>query len=137
MFDGYWRRPDETNDAIIDGWVTVGDLARRDRDGCYYIVDRKKDMIISGGINVYPREIENIIDGIPGVAEVAVVGRADPDWGEAVHAAIVRSEGSDVDEHAVMSACDAALASYKRPKTISFVDTLPRNAAGKILKRDV
>lgn len=137
LFDGYWRRPGETAEAIVDGWVTVGDLARRDEDGCYYIVDRKKDMIITGGMNVYPREIENVIDRIPGVAEVAVVGRADPQWGEAVHAAIVRSEGSIVDEKTILAACIASLANYKRPKTIQFLHVLPRNAAGKVLKRRI
>ncbi|WP_174296515.1 class I adenylate-forming enzyme family protein [Sphingomonas bacterium] len=137
LFDGYWRRPEETAEAIVDGWVTVGDLARRDEDGCYYIVDRKKDMIITGGINVYPREIENVIDQVPGVAEVAVIGRADPDWGEAVHAAIVRARGAVVDEGGIMAACNAALAGYKRPKTIEFVDALPRNTAGKVVKRDL
>lgn len=137
LFDGYWHRPEESAEAIRDGWVTVGDLARRDAGGCYYIVDRKKDVVITGGLNVYPREIENVIALVPGVAEVAVIGRPDPEWGEAVHALVVRSSTNPPQETAISDACRTKLAGYKRPKTIAFVESLPRNASGKILKRDL
>ncbi len=137
LFDGYWRRDRESAEAIRDGWVSVGDLARRDADGCYYIVDRKKDVVITGGLNVYPREVENVIDRLPGVAEVAVVGRPDDTWGEALHAVVVRAPGSDLDAEAVAAACRASLAGYKQPKSVTFVDALPRNTAGKVLKRSI
>ena len=135
LFDGYWRREAESAEAIRDGWVSVGDLARRDADGCYYIVDRKKDVVITGGMNVYPREVENVIDRLPGVAEVAVVGLPDETWGEALHAVVVRAPGAVLAQEDIAAACRAALAGYKQPKSIAFADVLPRNAAGKVLKR--
>ncbi len=137
LFDGYWQRPDESAEAIHDGWVTVGDLARRDADGCYYIVDRKKDIVITGGLNVYPREIENVIARVPGVIEVAVIGRSDPDWGEALHAMVIRSPDDRVTEREIADACRAQLAGYKCPKGITFVESFPRNVAGKIVKRQL
>ena len=117
--------------------MTVGDLARRDADGCYYIVDRKKDVVITGGLNVYPREIENVIALVPGVAEVAVIGRPDREWGEALHALVVRSSTNAPQETDISDACRTKLAGYKRPKTITFVESLPRNVSGKLLKRDL
>ena len=92
-------------------------------------------MVITGGINVYPREIENVIDALPGVVEVAVVGRPDAQWGEVLHAVVVRAPGSTIDADTVTGACRASLAAYKVPKTVAFVATLPRNAGGKVLKR--
>lgn len=137
VFDGYWRRPQESADAIRDGWVTVGDLARRDVDGCYYIVDRKKDVVITGGINVYPREVENVIGRVPGVIEVAVIGRPDPVWGEALHAVVVLDDGTTTTGDDISAACRAGLARYKQPQSITFSEALPRNSGGKILKREL
>jgi acyl-CoA synthetase (AMP-forming)/AMP-acid ligase II len=133
-FSGYWRRPDETGEAIRDGWITVGDLARRDQDGFVTILDRKKDMVISGGMNVYPREVETVLAALPGVREAAVVGVPDPEWGERLHAFVVADNGG-ADTAQIETACRDRLAGYKRPRGISFVAELPRNAGGKILKR--
>lgn len=137
-FNGYWGRPAETAEAVsADGWVTVGDMAVRDEDGYFYIVDRKKDMIVSGGVNVYPREIENVIAHLPGVAEVAVVGLPDAEWGEKVCAFIVPAGGATVDAEAVIAACRKRLAGFKIPRIVRTIDELPRNPTGKILKREL
>lgn len=133
-FAGYWRRPQETAAAVVDGWVTVGDIACRDSDSYITIVDRKKDMIVTGGMNVYPREIENVIAALPDVREVAVVGAPDAEWGESVHAFIIPRTGGTIDEQAVMDACRERLAGFKIPRRISLIDELPRNAGGKVLK---
>ncbi len=133
-FSGYWRRPDDTAATMRDGWISVGDLARRDSDGFITIVDRKKDMIISGGLNVYPREVELIIAAVAGVRDVAVVGLPDAEWGERVHAFVVGDADS---EAAILACCRERLAGYKRPRTLSFLNTLPRNASGKVLKREL
>ncbi len=133
-FNGYWERPAETEETLIDGWVTVGDMAKRDEDGFITIVDRKKDMLVTGGINVYPREIENVIAGLPGIRDVAVVGQPSAEWGESLHAYVVTEPGISVDEASLIAACRDRLASYKVPRIISFIDELPRNAGGKILK---
>lgn len=133
-FNGYLDRPDETASTLVDGWVTVGDIATRDADGFITITDRKKDMIVTGGMNVYPREVEIVVEALAGVAECAVVGRADSEWGEALMAFVVReAEGSATAEQ-VLDACRASLAPYKVPKAVVFVETLPRNATGKLLK---
>lgn len=134
-FTGYWRLSDETARTIDgDGWVTVGDIATRDADGFIAIVDRKKDMVVTGGMNVYPREIENVIAALAGVADVAVVGAPDPEWGEALHAYVVARPGMRLDADTVTAKCRAELAGFKIPRAISFVDELPRNASGKVLK---
>jgi long-chain acyl-CoA synthetase len=133
-FNGYLNRPQETAETLRDGWVTVGDMAYRDDEGFYHIVDRKKDMVISGGINIYPREVENVIAGIAGVREVAVVGLPDAEWGEALHAFVVPATDSGLTGDAVTTACRAQLSGYKVPRGVSFVDDLPKNGAGKILK---
>lgn len=132
---GYWRRK-EVDDRLFDaaGWFRTGDAAYRDRDGYYYIVDRWKDMYISGGENVYPAEIERVLHLLDGVADCAVVGRPDGKWGEVGRAFIVRKEGSTSDEAALAAHCGRHLARYKIPKDFVFVDALPRNASGKILK---
>ncbi|HYW03649.1 MAG TPA: AMP-binding protein [Gammaproteobacteria bacterium] len=137
LFNGYWGRPEATAQALREGWLTVGDLARRDEEGYLYIVDRKKDMIISGGVNVYPREIEEHLLRHPGVAEAAVIGVPDEYWGEAVRACVVRRPGADVTAGQLMAHCEGHLARYKLPRVIAFVDELPRNAAGKVLKRQL
>jgi acyl-CoA synthetase (AMP-forming)/AMP-acid ligase II len=120
-----------------DGWVTAGDLAWQDEDGCYYIVDRKKDMYISGGVNVYPREIEELLFRLPGVREAAVVGVADDYWGEAGKAFLVLEPGAIVTAEAVIAVCKEKLAGYKVPRQVAFTDSLPRNAAGKVLKTEL
>ena len=138
LFNGYHNRPAETAETLkADGWASVGDIAVRDGDGCYYIVDRKKDMVISGGLNVYPREVENVIDALPGVVESAVVGAPDAEWGERLVAFVVRRADAEVKAEAVASACRDQLASYKIPKDVVFADALPRNANGKVLKGEL
>ena len=117
-----------------DGWFSAGDLARRDEDGCYYIVDRKKDMYISGGVNVFPREVEELLFRLPGVADAAVVGVPDAYWGEACMAFLVMPPGDSIAPEAVVAACKASLAGFKVPRHVAFIDSLPRNAAGKVLK---
>ncbi len=134
LFDGYWRRPTESAEAIHDGWVSVGDLARRDADGFYYIVDRKKDMIISGGINVYPREIEAVLLQHPAIADVAVIGLPDPLWGEAVHAELVLRGDNDLSLDEVRKFGESQLGAYKLPKSIGLTQEIPRNTNGKVLK---
>lgn len=136
LFNGYWNRPRETAQAFRDGWCSVGDLAHRDEQGYLYIVDRKDDMIVSGGINIYPREIEEAIGRHPAVAEVAVFGAPDERWGEAVHAAVVVRSGAQTAENELLATCDK-LSRYKRPKAVAFLDALPRNAAGKVLRRQL
>lgn len=134
LFSGYYGRPDETRDASIDGWVTVGDLARRDEDGYLYIVDRKKDMVITGGYNVYPREIEEVLHAHPAVREAAVIGVPDERWGERLRAFVAVRPGMNVDDAELDRHCREALAGYKVPKELRFVDALPRGPSGKVLK---
>jgi long-chain acyl-CoA synthetase len=130
-FAGYWNAPDATAEAIVDGWVTVGDMATRDRDGFFTIIDRKKDMVISGGLNVYPREVERVLADVPGVRDVAVVGVPDAEWGERLQAFVVGVATTD----ALRAAARASLAPHKVPKDFSFMDELPRGPTGKVLKR--
>jgi len=136
-FDGYWRLPDKTKEAFRGDYCSVGDLARRDQDGFYYLVDRKSNMIISGGENVYPSEVENLLGLHDDVKEVAVVGVADPKWGERVHAVVVLHAGASVTEAELAAWCRDRIAGYKRPRSISFIrdDDMPRTATGKILHR--
>jgi acyl-CoA synthetase (AMP-forming)/AMP-acid ligase II len=136
-FSGYWNRPEETAAAFKDGWITVGDVAKRDEDGFIYIVDRKKDMVITGGVNVYPREIEELLFGHPAVSDVAVIGVPDDKWGERLRAFIVLNDGQAIDADSVASFCEGKLASYKIPKDVAVIDTLPRNANGKVLKTEL
>jgi long-chain acyl-CoA synthetase len=133
-FNGYWQRPSETRETLVDGWVTVGDIATADSDGFISIVDRKKDMVVTGGMNVYPREIENVIASMAGVREVAVVGKPHREWGESLHAFVVPALGTEVDAGAILAACRDRLAGFKVPRDISFIPELPRNTGGKILK---
>ncbi len=134
---GYWRDEEATRQAFAGGWLHTGDMARRDDDGYLYLVDRKKDLIISGGQNIYPTEIERVIRTLPSVAEVAVVGLPDPVWGERVVAVVVKrgdvaSNGGDV-----VDVCRRHLASYKKPKEVVFVDSIPKTVTGKVLKREL
>jgi acyl-CoA synthetase (AMP-forming)/AMP-acid ligase II len=133
LMTGYWRRPALTAETVVDGWLRTGDLARRDDQGLTYLVDRKKDMIISGGLNVYCLEVENVVATHPKVAEVAVFGIADPQWGERVAAAVVPAVHG-VTEADVRAYARNSLAGFKVPKQVVFVDALPRNATGKVVK---
>lgn len=135
VFSGYWQRPDATRDAFSDGWLNTGDLARRDADGCYFIVGRKKDMIITGGLNVYPAEVERVLDRLPGVVESAVIGVPDAEWGEAVVAVIRHHPGAAPETVELEARCREFLAGYKVPKRFAFVDDFPRTVSGKVLKR--
>lgn len=137
LFVGYWNKPDATAASMRDGWFSAGDLAWQDEDGCYYIVDRKKDMYISGGVNVYPREVEELLFRLPGVREAAVVGVPDDYWGEAGKAFLVLEHGASLAADAVIAACKQDLAGYKVPRHVAFIDRLPRNAAGKVLKTEL
>lgn len=134
---GYWRRDEATAQTFVDGWLRTGDIARLDGEGFCYIVDRSKDMYISGGENVYPTEVESVLYQLEGVAEVAVVGVPDDVWGETGLATIVRKPGVPLTEQDVIEYCRTRLARYKTPAQIRFVDELPRNAVGKIRKVDI
>ncbi|PIC64485.1 long-chain fatty acid--CoA ligase [Sporosarcina sp. P13] len=134
---GYYKQPEETAAAIRDGWLYTGDLARRDENGYFYIVDRKKDMIIVGGFNVYPREVEEVLFSHRDIVEAAVVGIPDTNFGEEVHAYVVLKEGSKATEQTVHDFCAKRLAKYKVPKHIEFLKELPKNATGKILRRSL
>lgn len=134
---GYWNRPDATAETIRDGWLWTGDMGRMDADGYVTMVDRSKDMIISGGSNVYPREVEEVLLTHPEVAEVSVVGRAHPEWGEEVVAFVVPVTGQSVAEADLDALCLAAIARFKRPKAYVFVPDLPKNNYGKVLKTDL
>jgi len=134
---GYWHKPDATREVLVDGWFHTGDIARRDADGCYAIVDRKKDMFISGGENVYPLEIETVLYTHPAVAECAVVGVPDDRWGEVGKAVVVLRPGMAATSEELITYLRERLAHYKVPKYVEFRDELPRNAAGKVLKRSL
>ena len=135
LFSGYWNKPEETRAVLRDGWVTAGDLARRDEEGYVFLVDRKKDMIISGGVNIYPREIEEVLIRHAGIADVAVVGVADSYWGERVKAFVVAEGENAPAPEEIIAFAKENLAPHKAPKDIAFIDAVPRNPAGKILKR--
>jgi long-chain acyl-CoA synthetase len=133
----YWHKPEETRETLIDGWVHTGDMGYYD-DECYiYIADRKKDMIISGGENVYPREVEEILYQHPAVLEAAVIGIPDPYWVERVHAVVEIRKGVSTTAEELIAFCKKRIAGYKVPKDIEFVDSLPKNPAGKILKKEL
>jgi long-chain acyl-CoA synthetase len=134
---GYWRKPEETAKAIPDGWFRTGDLGRIDKDGYFEIVDRKKDMIIRGGYNVYPREIEEVLYEHPAVAEAAVIGLPHQALGEEVGAAVVVKPGSDVTAEELREHVKAQVAAYKYPRAVWLVDALPKGPTGKILKREI
>ncbi|GKV56721.1 long-chain-fatty-acid--CoA ligase [Sporosarcina sp. NCCP-2222] len=135
VMKGYYKMPEETAAAIRNGWLYTGDLAKQDEDGYFYIVDRKKDMIIVGGYNVYPREVEEVLFAHPAVVEAAVIGVPDQDFGEAVHAFVVLKPGASLNEEQVKAYCEEKLAKYKVPEHVEFLDELPKNTTGKILRR--
>jgi len=137
LMPGYRNRPLETREAICDGWLRTGDTGYRDDDGFVFIRDRMKDIIVSGGENISPTEVENAIFGCPGVADVAVIGIPSAQWGEEVKAIVVLSPGASADADGIIAWTKRHIAAYKAPKSVDFVGALPRNAAGKILKREL
>jgi long-chain acyl-CoA synthetase len=137
LMKGYWRREDATREAIPDGWLRTGDLARQDEDGYYFIVDRKKDLIIRGGYNVYPREVEEVLYEHPAVAEAAVIGVPHPTHGEEVAAAVVLKPGTEATPEELRAFCRQRIAAYKYPRHVWLEAALPKTATGKILRREV
>jgi len=135
VMKGYWNMPEETADALRDGWLHTGDIARMEEDGYFYIVDRTKDMILASGYNVYPREIEEVLFAHPGVAEAVAIGVPDEYRGESVKAFVVRHEDAAVTEEELLAFCGERLAPYKTPKTLEFRDELPKSTVGKLLRR--
>ncbi|MFO1061603.1 MAG: AMP-binding protein [Dongiaceae bacterium] len=136
-FEGYWKLPEKTAEAFRGDWLSVGDMARRDAEGYLQLVDRKHNMIISGGENVYPSEVENLLGSHPQVRDVAVIGRPHEKWGEAVHAVIVLQDGATATEAEILAWCAGRIAGFKRPRSVAFIADaeMPRTATGKILHR--
>jgi long-chain acyl-CoA synthetase len=137
IMKGYWRRPDATAEAMRGGWFHSGDMARTDEDGYFYIVDRKKDLIIRGGYNVYPREVEEVLYEHPKIREAAVVGIPHEEWGEEIGAAVVLHEGEELSAEEVSAYVKEQIAAYKYPRVVWFLDELPKGPTGKILKREI
>ena len=137
VMKGYYKAPDKTAETIIDGWLHTGDIGHLDAEGYLHITDRKKDMIISGGFNVYPSEIEQVIWAHPAVRDCAVIGVPDEKWGEAVKAVVELNAGHSVDADELIGLCKQKLGSIKAPKSIDFVTALPRSPVGKVLKKDL
>jgi long-chain acyl-CoA synthetase len=134
---GYWNRPDETAIALRDGWLYTGDVARMDEDGYFYIVQRKKDMIIVSGYNVYPNEVEDVLFTHPAVLEAAVIGVPDQYRGESVKAFVVLKPDAQATADEILEYCRVNLAKYKVPSLIEFVPSLPKSAVGKVLRREL
>jgi long-chain acyl-CoA synthetase len=134
---GYWRRPEDTGAAFADGWFRTGDIARVDEDGYYFIVDRKKDLIIRGGYNVYPREVEEVLYEHPAVREAAVIGLPHPSLGEEIGAAVALARGASATPEELRDFVKRRIAAYKYPRQIWLVDELPKGPTGKILRREV
>lgn len=137
LFNSYWRKPAAQAEAFRDGWFSAGDMARRDADGYLYIIGRKDDMIISGGVNIYPREIEEVLARHPAVVDVAVAGVPNDYWGEAVEAFVVLRDSGTASEQELIDFCSANLARYKLPKAVRFIQSLPKGPSGKILRREL
>jgi acyl-CoA synthetase (AMP-forming)/AMP-acid ligase II len=137
VMKGYYKAPQKTAETIVDGWLHTGDIGHIDADGYLHITDRKKDMIISGGFNVYPSEIEQVIWAHPAVQDCAVIGVPDEQWGEAVKAVVELNAGQSVDAAELVALCKQKLGSVKAPKSVDFVDALPRSPVGKVLKKDL
>lgn len=134
---GYWNRPEANESSFTDGWLHTGDAARMDDDGFYYIVDRWKDMYISGGENVYPAEVESVIYQLPQIGEVSVIGVPDEKWVEVGRAVVVVKDGETIDEATIVNHCRSNLARFKVPQSVVFIDEIPHNATGKVLKREL
>lgn len=135
VMKGYWNAPELTKDTLKNGWLFTRDLGRLDEDGFLFLVDRKSDMIISGGFNIYPAEVEKTLDSHPAVLETAVVSFPDPKWGESVKAVVVLNPGMSASEQDIISHCKNILAHFKAPKSVDFVDALPKSPVGKTLRR--
>jgi long-chain acyl-CoA synthetase len=134
VMQGYWNQPEETSQSLRNGWLLTGDVGYRDADGYFFITDRKKDMLLVNGINVYPREIEEVLYQYPGVKEAAVISRPDPRKGEQPVAFVAGDDGAKLDEKSLLQFVREKLADYKVPRRIHFLPSLPRNATGTILK---
>jgi acyl-CoA synthetase (AMP-forming)/AMP-acid ligase II len=137
VMECYWRRPEETKDTIRDEWLHTGDMGFYDEKGFIYLVDRKKDMIVSGGENVYSREVEDVLYMHPAVAEAAVIGIPDPVWVERVHALVVLNPGAEATEEEIINFCKKRIAHFKAPKGVEFVEALPKSPQGKIVKKEI
>src|ERR1700730_4395882 len=137
VMKGYYRLPDLTADTVRDGWLHTGDIGRMDADGNVYVVDRKKDMIIRGGLNVYPRDVEEVLFEHPAIAEAAVIGRPDSDYGEEVVAFVVLRAGAEATEADILAFCGQRLAKYKTPKQVIFTGSLPKSGVGKVMRREL
>ena len=137
IMKGYWNRPDATAEAIRDGWFHSGDLGREDEDGFFFVVDRKKDMIIRGGYNVYPREVEELLYEHPQIREAAVLGVPHPEWGEEIGAAVVLEPGEELAPEEISAWVRERIAAYKYPRVVWFLDELPKGPTGKIVKREI
>jgi fatty-acyl-CoA synthase len=137
VMKGYYKDPQATSEALRDGWLYTGDMGRMDEDGFLYLVDRKKDLMISGGENIYPAEIERVLLEHSRILDAAVIGVPDPYWGERVKAFVVLKPGKVLTEEEVIRFCEEHLASYKKPKGVVFLDKLPRNAANKVMKEEL
>lgn len=137
VMKGYWKQPELTREVLKDGWLCTGDMGRMDDLGYLYIVDRKKEMIISGGENIYAKEVEDVLFSHPSVANAVVIGVPDDKWGEAVKGLVIRKKDCDVGEKELIDFCKERLASYKKPRSIEFMQDFPKSAAGKILKREL
>jgi long-chain acyl-CoA synthetase len=137
IMTGYWRKPEDTKNVLIDGWLHTGDMGYYDEKGYLYIADRKKDMIVSGGENIFPREVEEVLYQHPAVLEAAVIGIPDEYWVESAHAVVTLKKGMDASDKELIEFCKQRLARYKAPKSVEFVSALPKNASGKIMKREI
>jgi long-chain acyl-CoA synthetase len=134
---GYLNREEETEEALRDGWLYTGDMGIYDETGYVYLVGRKGDMIISGGLNVYPNEVEQVLYMHPAVKEAAVIGVPDQIWGETIKACVVLKDGNNATEEEIVNFCKERLSSYKKPRSVDFLEDLPRNAMGKIVRREL
>lgn len=134
---GYYKAPEKTAETVIDGWLHTGDIGHLDHEGYLFITDRKKDMIISGGMNIYPSEIEQVIWSHPAVQDCAVIGVPHEDWGEAVTAVVELNPGAEVDADELIALCKEKVGRVRAPKRVEFVESLPRSGNGKVLKRAV
>jgi acyl-CoA synthetase (AMP-forming)/AMP-acid ligase II len=137
IMTGYWRNPEATQKAVRNGWLYTGDMAYYDERGFIYIADRKKDMIVSGGENIYPKEVEEVLYRHPAVCEAAVIGIPDEYWVERVHALVVLNSGQKATEEEIIKFCRSQIARYKAPKGVEFLESLPKNPQGKILKKEI
>jgi long-chain acyl-CoA synthetase len=134
---GYYRMPDETSRALRHGWLHTGDVGRLDEDGYLYVLERKKDLVIRGGLNVYPREVEDVLYAHRAVAEAAVVGRPDPLMGEEVLAFVVLKDGGQATADELIGFCQQHLAKFKCPKQVRFLNALPKSPVGKVLRKEL